>query len=263
MTDNSINKKLYPKCVITIYSDDNGTKYYRGSNYYLEKREINTVGGKFVLNAPVPLAADVLKNIAMTYMKKNNFNMDFGGLLAEHLLYGSNTPGKTIVMWYRPASKKRLNFSKALKIKDGCVVEIPAILYLVINDNLYLYALANNNRPVLNSKLYKAPFYNIYEDGNVCLGTAKVGKQKEKTFEKEAERFERAFYLAEQNGGNSSNHCKTPLGKLWPMLIKTGGSFPSKTELIQHKKFKTLSDLINNLIGIKQSNNEIFNDEDN
>lgn len=251
------NGRLSPSKVITVYENK------RRDKFYLEARDVKNVSGKLKLMAAVPMSDSVMKNIAQAYMKTNLVNMGFGGMISEHLLYCANQIGTTVVMWYRPAMKKTLNFSASLKIKGDKAVHVPATLYLVVNKKLYLFALADSTRPDFKTKLYNAPFFNIYIDGNVCLGTAPVGRVRAKTFEREAERFEKAFYMAEQNGGQSEKNCKTPLAKLWAMLIQKQLPFPSKKELIQHKKYKTLGDLVNKLISINiQDEEEDWDEED-
>lgn len=239
------NTILSPQQAIIIFHDKTKT------DFYLESRKIKNVKGSYTLMEATPLSESTLKALAQSYIKQSGVNMEFGGIISSHLLYTLNKPGMNVVMWYRAAMKRHLNFSSQLNIHGNSFVNIPATLYMVVNSNLYIYALMTDDRPDAKTKLYKAPFYNIYEDGRVCLGTAKVGKVKEKTFDQEAERFEKAFYMAEQNGGQSRDNCKTPLAALWTSLIKSKKPFPSKRELIQHPRFKTLSDLINKLIKIK------------
>lgn len=244
MNDSQTNKRLAPAMAIIIYRDRNEYQ----PNCYLEKREIKLIGDTFKLMAPVPMDDDAMKAIAKIYAKKRYSDIGFGGLISPHILYGLNRGGITAVMWYRPAMKRSLNFSSQLKIKSSVFVNVPATLYLVKNKELYVFALMTDERPDLKTKLYNAPYFNIYEDGRVCLGTARVGT-KQNTYEKEADRFERGFYMAEQNGGNVERNCKTPLARLWNLRIKSTTPFPSKKELIQHPKYKTLSDLVQKLIG--------------
>lgn len=257
MNDQLTNKRLLPARAIIVYHDK--TK----SNYYLESREIKKTGSNYSFMAPVPMSDTVMREIGKSYMKKNGVDMRFNGLIKEHILLTLNKTGITAVMWYRPSMIKKLNFSSQLRIKGESKVKIPAILYLVINAKLYVYALMDDSRPDGKTKLYNAPFFNIYEDGNVCLGTAPVGNRKATTFEGEAERFERGFYMAEQNGGQSRDNCKTPLTKLWSDLIKKQTAFPAKKELQQHKKFKTLDQLIDKLISkYLEDEEETFYEED-
>lgn len=257
MNDIYTNRRMSPSMAIVVYQD----KSQYSPRCFLEKREIRLIGDKFTLMAPVPMADETLKEIAKAYMKTRTAGISFGGLIAPHLLFCQNKAGSTIVVWYRPAMPRSLNFSASLGIKNAREVKLPATLWAVHNKTLYIFSLMDDDRPNPSTKLYNAPFFNIYEDGNVCMGTAKVG-QPTKTFESEAERFERAFFLAEQNGGQSDGRCKSTLRVLWNGLIKSKGAFPSKKELIQHKKFKTLGDLISKLSGNNNFNDEIYDEDE-
>lgn len=238
MNHTQTNKRLSPVMLVTVYKDKGN------SNFYLEKRDIKTINGKSQFMAPVPLPDETMRSIAKNYSRKNNIEMSFGTIVPEHIIHASNKPGKTMVVWYRPATLRKLNFSSQLKIKGESTVNLPGLLFMIINSKLYVFALMDDQRPDLKTKLYNAPFFNIYEDGNVCLGTAKVGSHKEKTYSAEAERFERGFFMAEQNGGAFKDKCKTSLSTLWNQLIKSKAKFPCKTELIQHKTYRTVNDLI-------------------
>jgi PRTRC genetic system protein B len=234
------NGKLSPTQVITIYND----RY--ASNFYLEHSEVRNINGKLMVLAPTPMNEDVFRNIASSYMKQKAVQMGFDGLIPPHILYGFNKLGLTAVIWYRPAMRRSLNFGSST-LKGVGLVPIPATIYILINTTLYVYALASDDRPDLKTKLYNAPFFNIYADGNVCMGTARVGKRS-KSFEGEAERFERAFFLAEQGDMNAIGATKTSLPILWKELAGSNKPFPQK-ELVQQKTYKTLGEFINKKLG--------------
>jgi PRTRC genetic system protein B len=257
MNNTLTNKKMAPSMAIVVYQD----KAQYSPSFFLEKREIKMIGDKFTLMAPVPMSDDTLKDIAKVYMKTRSAGMSFGGLIAPQLLFAMNKPNKTAVIWHQAAVKRSLNFSASLKIKNASEVFVPALLFAVLNKTLYIFSLMESDRPDVRTKLYNAPFFNIYEDGNVCLGTARVGA-KEKTYEQEAMRFERAFFMAEQNGGTVTNRTKTPLAALWNQLIKTKKPFPSKKELVQHKKFKTLGDLLQMITGNENTEEEVYDEDE-
>lgn len=236
------NKKLYPVRTVIVYKD----KKQYADRYHLETRDILQVNGKYVLGAAVPTTVNMMKDIAAVFIKNGPASLKSEGIIPEHILYTYNENGRTVVMWYHPEKKSSLNFSAATKIKQASEVSLPALLYCVIDTALYIFALRTNDRPSASTKVYKAPFFNIYTDGRVCLGTAKVGVRA-KTFEGEAERFERAFFLAEQSGGEH-NVTKSPITQLWNNLIKSKAKFPSDKELIEHPKLKTVGAIISNLI---------------
>lgn len=252
MNNELTNTVLRPDRAIILYKSSGAYS----PDFYLESREIKAEKGKYVFGAPQPLDKDTLKEIAATYIKKESFQMSFDSLIPDHILYARIRPGALDVLWFRPAMQKKLNFSASLKIKGEAAVWLPPTLYLVHNSGLYLFVLQNNKRPELTTKLYHAPFFNIYKNGSVCLGTAPIGKMRSSSFTGEAERYERGFYLAEQNGGHNVP-TKTPLSKLWNLLIRKPQAFPVKEELIQHSQYKTLSDLMTKLIG-----NATYKEED-
>lgn len=241
MNSTNSNKRFKPSTVVVIYKTDQTYK----PDYYLEKRAVEYQNGKFVLGAAVPMADEVMMDVAKAYMTLNVTDMDFGGMIASHILFASNAPGKTVIVWYRPAMKRKLNFASSLKVKDDVTVNLPATLYAILNRDMYVFALKSADRPDLKTPLFNAPFFNIYKDGKICLGSAAVGSHKAKTFELEAERFERGFYLAEQTMTHNDG-CKTKLTELWPKLVGKKTPFPV-SELIQNTTHKTLGELITKL----------------
>jgi PRTRC genetic system protein B len=254
---------LVPKTAVIIYSEKRSTY---APNYYLECAEIKKEGNQYVMQAAQPCTDEVMRKVALTYAKTSGVSMVHASLIGAHILMGQNTATHTAVMWWRPAQMRLLNFDKQLKIKEpakGQKMPVPATLFLLLNTTLYCFALAGNQRPTAKTKLYNAPFFNLYEGGNVCLGSANVGKQKTGTFEGEAQRYETGFFLAEQNMLHN-NASKIPLNQLWSNLIaQKARTYPVKL-LVPHKKHKTVADLITNLVDKHYDPEDapLFNDDD-
>jgi PRTRC genetic system protein B len=240
MNDNHTNGRLAPQRVILVYPSQ--TK--RENEFYLETRDIKRIKDKYVFSAAVPMSEKVIAELGQACLKSKFRNMHFAGLIPEHILFASNKEGQTVVVWYRKAMKRVLNLSGTVGFGTEINVHLPATLYVAANDKLYIFALDSDNRPTGDTRLYHAPFFNIYAKGDVCLGTARIGRVKAKTFEGEASRYEKAFYMAEQNGGGH-NPCKTPLPQLWRRLKQKPQAFPKK-ELKPHK-FKTLDILLKSI----------------
>lgn len=240
MNNELLNKSLYPATVITVFK---GRREYT-SDYYLEQRDIRIVNGKPALMAAHALSEETMREISRSFIKRQGIEMKHAGIIPEHILHASTADG-ILIIWYRPAEKKAINFSRQLGIKGSSTVTIPACLYMIKGREMYVYALESNARPTVKTKLFNAPFFNVYEDGRICLGTAPISSTRAETYEEEIERYERGFWLAEQNGGDHGERCKSSsLTKMWNECIKAGGVFPGKKELVQVAKIKTLGDLI-------------------
>lgn len=245
MNTESANKYLTPTTALIVYK----SREEHNPDYYIETREIKNIAGKLQLLSPMPMTEAALRDIAKSYMKANVVDLAFGKIIPSHILYASNQPGKTIVIWYRPAMKRALNFSASFKIRKANEVMVPATLYILKNNEMYIFALDDSNRPDLSSKIYNAPFYNVYDSGKICLGSAHVGKKKSATYEGEAERYERGFYLAEQNLNHNTNACKSKnLANVWNTQCAGASSRPFPVKELVPFKLKTVGELFDKLI---------------
>ena len=79
--------------------------------------------------------------------------------------------------WFVPAQPRPLFFSPtrdtALHELSGLHFPQPPLLMISRQyGNLEMYALKENARPGLNTPLMNAPYYNVYDQDNVCLGNA-------------------------------------------------------------------------------------------
>jgi PRTRC genetic system protein B len=74
--------------------------------------------------------------------------------------------------WWAPARVRKLYFSAETKIKSG-MAPVPALLFLVRDSNLYVWALGKDARPELFDPVYHAPFFNL-SDGHMCTGNVQL-----------------------------------------------------------------------------------------
>ena len=81
------------------------------------------------------------------------------------------------VAWFEPAAARVMYFTPdrddAVAAFDGKRIPQPPLLFIARERALSVYALADNERPTLDSSLYAAPYWNIYghQHHSVCLGT--------------------------------------------------------------------------------------------
>lgn len=213
-----LNQKLKsqfkPELLITVYKDTE----HGPSEYYLESHQVDDEGR--VLEGK-PLLQETIQNIVDVFFDENQNHSRITGYLPENILQYTPLPGgRYNLMWYRPEEIRVLHFAASLKLTTG-KAWVPAMVYQVKGRSLCVYALKSNDRPVPGkTKLYRAPFHNVSDSGNVCLGSAKVKQPKTKTFETITRYWEDLFWLSEFTHLNGAdNPTKSPLGSIWKKLV--------------------------------------------
>lgn len=80
--------------------------------------------------------------------------------------------------WWTPAQRRPIffqttdkEFNKAMR---GKAVLHPALVFIARPGVLSAFALADSKRPDGDTRLYRAPYPNLYEAGNMCAGNARL-----------------------------------------------------------------------------------------
>jgi PRTRC genetic system protein B len=88
--------------------------------------------------------------------------------------------GRNAFAWFVPSASRRLLFDRchdeSVQAFDGKLLPQPPLVFVVRNRSLYIYAVPNNERPTLKTKLWHAPYFNVFEDHRVCLGSMNLPK---------------------------------------------------------------------------------------
>mgnify|MGYP001810666901 FL=1 len=111
------------------------------------------------------------------------------------------------------------------------------MIYVSDGYDLYVYALASDERPSEKSKLYKAPFFNVNDSSDVCLGNAKVKKPAELTYSNLMKYWEDLFWLSEFSHVNGTEKVKSKdLAAVWKRLLskRPKTKWSDLDELIAH-----------------------------
>jgi PRTRC genetic system protein B len=122
-----------------------------------------------------PLDVQECARLARALDSSQEFNRNFlkpKGLLPENVVY-INPAHDGCVIWETKAQQVNLCFSDSLAITSG-KAKIPALLWKATKENLYIYALCGSRKLTERTTLFNAPFFNIHEDGLVCMGTVDV-----------------------------------------------------------------------------------------
>ena len=125
------------------------------------------------------------------------------------MLWCDSRKGSEKYVWYNPPRKRMMFFKESLKVENA-EYNLPGIIYETNGNSLNVYACKGK---VLTdeTELYAAPFFNV-TGASVCLGSAKIEKPKDLTYENLLEYWEKKFWLTEfSHLGGSGNPTKSNL----------------------------------------------------
>ena len=97
-----------------------------------------------------------------------------GGATAEILPENILAKTDRMIAWWTPRRVRRMFFENAegkARQLNGKVFPQPPLVWRVAQGDLKIRALCDNERPNAETTLAVAPFWNLAEDGRVCLGT--------------------------------------------------------------------------------------------
>jgi PRTRC genetic system protein B len=148
------------------------------------------------------------------------------GIVGSSVLHIDAINGKAI--WFTKVSQRELYFVDNLRIPKGNA-NMPPMLWVANRESLYVFALYSNRRPTTNTQLYNAPFFNVYENGNVCLVTIDVNIKQTASLEEFITSWE-SYFFNSYFSHLMPNHIpvKGNCVSLWENQIATGAPFPKE-----------------------------------
>lgn len=177
-------------------------------------------------------ALDTRKEAAKTFLKPER-------LLPPNVLH-VNPAESGSVIWYTKPQRRKLFFTDSLGIAPQ-ELPLPALVWAADKSRLFIYALACNRKPHLNSPLFNAPFFNLYRNGNVCMGSVDVCISQSASLEEFVGAWESYFfgsYFSHLIDGHTP--VKGNLISLYQSLAKTGSPFPVEELVPNYKQLKHL-----------------------
>ena len=114
------------------------------------------------------------------------------GFTPSSLLY----LGARTLIWWRPPAPARVFFSPPPpdtkdRPKGSAVTPQPGLVFALAGTEWYVYALGSDARPGPATKLCRAPYYNVYENGHICTGNVRLPETLSPT---SLDEYERAFF---------------------------------------------------------------------
>ena len=223
----------HPKTALVFYQTDE-----RNKDTYVEYFDMDKNGNPINAHPLTEREAKVLAKSLNLTTKKQDF-LKPQGILSTHILY-LNPSENGFVIWYTKAGKRQLYFSENLEIQSG-TAEVPAMLWLATQRSLKIFALSSNRRPTEKTSLFYSPFFNVYENGNVCMGTVNIDIQNSASVEEFTEKWEEYFFNSYfSHLMNEHNPITGNCVNLWKSLIDTEKPFPKEVLKSADKTLKSL-----------------------
>lgn len=167
----NIKSDLIPSAAIIVY------KQGENDSHYLESRRIQKLSNGFQMLEGKPLTKKLLSELLDKIDPVKLEKIYCEGFLPENILAYNNDDSVPTIIWEKKSHEVNLSFSKTLGIKDG-MMHLPTLIFKLKGDSLSVFAI-KTKKAKLNSNLYHAPLHNIYKNGGVCMGNAKIYSSKE------------------------------------------------------------------------------------
>ena len=149
------------------------------------------------------------------------------GILPPNVLQ-VHASGNGSVLWFTKAQERALFFSEGLGIPNGNAC-VPPMVWCASKTTLRVFALKGSRRPQQHTPLYHAPFFNVYEDGSVCMGTVDVQVKQSASLDTFMKAWERYFfhsYFSHLMAGH--NPVRGNCVQLWLEQLQSGNAFPKE-----------------------------------
>lgn len=226
---------FFPKSALVFYDSRE-----RNSQLYVEHFDMDINGNTINAHPLTVKEAEELATALQTEEEKNKAYLKPKGIIPTNILH-INPVAKGSVLWYTKAQKRQLFFIDGLGIPNG-KANVPPMLWLATRNRLSVFALASDRRPSEKTPLHHAPFFNVYDKGNVCMGTINVDIKNSASVEEFTSAWEYYFfnsYFSHLLGGNNpiNGNCVA----VWKDLIGTDKQFP--IEVLKKNNF-TLKKLL-------------------
>ena len=208
-------------------------------DFYVESYDINAEG--YPVNShPLSMeeAAGLSENLDSSPVLQRSF-LKPKALMPENILH-LDAGRKGAVIWYTVPQKVNLFFIKDLQIPCGGA-HIPALIWKASKTDLFIYAITVNKKPLLQTQLFHAPFFNVFEDGRVCMGTVDVDIPDFTSLEDFMSGWQEYFfnsYFSHLVGGH--NPVNGNIAEIFRHLVNTNKKFPAEQLKTTGKTIKSL-----------------------
>jgi len=231
----SFGTLYHPKSALVFYESKGTDK-----EMYVEHFDMDKNGMLINAHPLTEREAEALAKALHSEKQKENAFLKSGAILPTNILHINPSRDKGAVLWYTKSQKRPLYFIEGLGIPSGQAF-VPTMIWQATKNSLRVFALMGNSRPTEKTPLYYAPFFNIYEDGRVCMGSVNINIKNSACVEEFTKAWEDYFfnsYFSHLMGENSP--VKGNCVSLWKDLVTSGRTFPTALLKANNKTLKNL-----------------------
>jgi len=152
---------------IMVYGDNRGSSFATAHHVALDGK------GVPVLLEGHPLTIETLNALTDALAKGAESRRSFGGYLPENVL----AVGSGSIVWWLPGTDRSISFACSDELIGTASGKTPhpSLVFGVNNSGeWFVSALKGNVRPTPETKLWQAPYFNVWSSGKICQGTTSV-----------------------------------------------------------------------------------------
>ncbi|SFH37385.1 PRTRC system protein B [Pedobacter insulae] len=224
----------HPKSALVFYQSKGTT-----ADTYVEYFEMDKQGIPINAHPLTIREANQLARALKTAKQQKEPCLKPEGIIGNHVLHLDAVKGRAV--WFTKTMRRELYFTEDLGIAKGWAY-VPPMLWVADRNSLSVFALGSNRRPTEKTRLFNAPFFNVYENGNVCMGNVDVRIKKAASLEAFTSDWEKYFFNSYfSHLMEAYNPVKGNCVMLWESLVNTNEPFPK--EVLKKSKIN-LKDLL-------------------
>lgn len=225
----------FPKQALVVFATNPAQlSESSSSKYYIEISDIMEDRGRAYIGAGKPVTKETLQTMMDVIAESDKLTFhSVADIVPTNLLVLDQRAGRHMIAWWRPAQRQTL----MMHGKQALTLWVPALVFVMKNERLAVAAMNKNRRPTVLTRLHHAPFYNVYNDMKVCLGSVKPPKTSGDIREL-IDGWENAFWKSEFTESVTGAYKPRELSRWWRK--KRRGKFPLKKLKVSSKNLKAL-----------------------
>jgi PRTRC genetic system protein B len=186
--------------------------------FYIEIHPVYKQKENYRIGAGKPLTKKTLQKLLGAAMSDDSKNIWWEHpILPECILSFCSEKYKRHILWWRPKTLYQMSFDERLKLKSG-LVSMPALLFFSKLDKIKIFALKENKRPTIKTKLFIAPLLNSIADNELCWGNVSNQIHNIMEIDKEINTWENYIWNSNFSHGGSVKATKHSIIEIYQKI---------------------------------------------